>query len=582
MHQPHHGGAPPSSSANLSVQQQIAALRAQIGAQDSALQQQQQPSPGGRPSFQQHYSASSAGHDSFPAYMNNNSSSSASTYADPARAASTRTIKPPRHLLQQQQQQQNTLSPSTSTTPRPVSVPPLTNYGSSNLSANAGASSRFAALAARRPPARFQLSESTAPVLPMSRISETRYQAMYTTLPARMRLGTSLLMQPVVDHEALNAANAASVAAASLGGGGTPGYGGADGSGPASGAMTPSGTGVAMTGGTTTTGRRTRTTVNYAELEALNFHVDEDPPPLGTSNANQRSRRDSTVPAQGYSNGTPGPVAGAQPEPEAKQVWGDGKSYLGQMPPGNLLTVQLRGKTKHAYFSEDQLEAQAKKPAVLVPIEIDLDVDGFKIRDAFVWNAREELVSIMDFAKIMCEDLDIAQTNAPDIASQISEQVAEWSHAAELPVRSNEEEREHAGRDLRVMLPLDVQIGTLHLVDRIEWDLTSSLTPEAFAQSLAHDLSLPMHAIPTIAHALHYEILRAKRILEPTGVLAPLKLTDNPLVDMQQLLKRRAGPKALEGVWREWNDAGPCGPKIELLSFEEVEKVLVSKDKERK
>jgi hypothetical protein len=36
--------------------------------------------------------------------------------------------------------------------------------------------------------------------------------------------------------------------------------------------------------------------------------------------------------------------------------------------------------------SEDQMETQASQAAVLVPIQIDIDVDTFKIRDAFVWN----------------------------------------------------------------------------------------------------------------------------------------------------------------------------------------------------
>lgn len=36
--------------------------------------------------------------------------------------------------------------------------------------------------------------------------------------------------------------------------------------------------------------------------------------------------------------------------------------------------------------SEDQLEEQAEEQAIFVPIQIDIDVDTFKIRDAFVWN----------------------------------------------------------------------------------------------------------------------------------------------------------------------------------------------------
>ncbi|KAK4054521.1 hypothetical protein OIV83_001015 [Microbotryomycetes sp. JL201] len=560
MPHPVHGGTyggPSTSNNGMSIQQQTDAVRPSTGGLS-------QDSTAGRlagaarwPAQPQHNNAPSSQSQSF-VNMNHAGASSSAEPGWPARSNSGRTIRPPRTL---QQPYQSTPSPAA------ISQRPWPQANSASNGLGMAPSTRHGHT---RPPARFQLSDTTAPVLPMSRVADSKYQAMYTTLPARMRLGTCLLMQPVVDHDAVNAAHTtAATAAASAAALSANHFDGAATGETGSGHLTPSGM-------ANSTGRRTRTAVNYAELEALNSHVDDDPP--GTNAySNQRSRRDSTVPAQAYSNGTPGPVQ----QPEPKQVWGDGKSYLGQMPPGNLVTVQLRGKTKHPYFSEDQLETQAKKTAVYVPIDIDLDIDGFRIRDSFVWNAREELVSIMDFSKIMCDDLDIPQTHAPDIASQISEQLAELVHAAEIQVRSHEEEKAHADRDLRVMLPLDVQIGALHLVDRVEWDLTSSLTPEMFARVLASDLSLPYQAVPTIAHALHAEILRAKRILEPTGLLVPLRLTDDPQVDAQQLVKRR-GPKALEGAWREWHDAGPCGPKIDLLSLEEVEKLLASKDKERK
>lgn len=44
------------------------------------------------------------------------------------------------------------------------------------------------------------------------------------------------------------------------------------------------------------------------------------------------------------------------------------------------------------FSSEDQLEEQASKDTLLVPILIDIDVDTFKIRDAFVWNVNGELI----------------------------------------------------------------------------------------------------------------------------------------------------------------------------------------------
>ncbi|KAK4056719.1 Chromatin structure remodeling complex protein sfh1 [Microbotryomycetes sp. JL221] len=563
MQEAHHGGGGAGSlSSSMSVYQQIETLRSAIGASEALANSSTIPQDvNGVNTNQRH------------------GNSVSNTYSNPV---TTNAYYVPPTLSTNAMQAGNELATSSmrsgrqtkqATRPQPH---PITNSESLSRSglAHAVSSAAFGMTSLpnststlrARPPSKFQLSDATAPVLPMSRISAPRFQAMYTTLPARMRLGTSLLMQPAVIHEddlqmGQGAAGVAGNMLNMYGDGGQAGSGG-------SGAMTP-------TAASGVGSRRTRTAVNYADLAAFQHHEDD-----GVAAHSQRSRRDSTLPASapnGFAS-TPGAeVEGAN----VGNVWGDGKSYLGQMPPGNLMTVQARAKTKHPYFSEDQLEAQARKQAVYVPVEIDLEVDGFRIRDAFVWNAKEDLVSIMDFAKIMCEDLDIPQSNAADIASQISEQTAELARASEIQVRSVEEEKEHAGRDLRVMLSLDVQVGMVRLVDRIEWDLTSSLTPEMFAKSLVRDLSLPTSALPTIAHALHSEILRAKRILEPTGLLVPIKLSSNPVVDEQVLSKRR-GPKPLEGAFREWNDAGPCGPKLDLLAPEEVQKALSSKDKERK
>lgn len=44
--------------------------------------------------------------------------------------------------------------------------------------------------------------------------------------------------------------------------------------------------------------------------------------------------------------------------------------------------------------SEEQLEEQAEKLAVLVPIQIDIDVDTFKIRDSFTWNLNGNYISL--------------------------------------------------------------------------------------------------------------------------------------------------------------------------------------------
>lgn len=105
----------------------------------------------------------------------------------------------------------------------------------------------------------------------------------------------------------------------------------------------------------------------------------------------------------------------------------------------------------------------------LVPIQIDLDVDSFKVRDAFVWNANgrstrsratqsltctptEREITADTFAHIFCDDLDIPHSHAEEIAAQIKTQVNEQAGIAEIPFRSAEDEAESVEKDLRVVL----------------------------------------------------------------------------------------------------------------------------------
>lgn len=144
-----------------------------------------------------------------------------------------------------------------------------------------------------RMPTRIPLSTAPTPVPPLSRISDPRYQGYYSTYPARMRLGTSSLMQP----NALSASG--------------------------TGSNTPSAAG----------NKRSRTIINYAEIEGLEESEDES----NDSDARGGKRMAGMVPRR---------ALGLQGVGD-KAVWGDGKSYLGVLPPGNLVIVQAARLTKH-------------------------------------------------------------------------------------------------------------------------------------------------------------------------------------------------------------------------------------------
>ena len=140
---------------------------------------------------------------------------------------------------------------------------------------------------------------------------------------------------------------------------------------------------------------------------------------------------------------------------------------------------------------------------------------------------------------------------------------------------------------------IDVQIATYHLLDHIEWDLLSPLTPETFAATLCADLGLSGEAVPLVAHAVHEELIKHKRDAIEWGVIGTETHTRTPDEPRDRsgfgLMKDKTGlglgwgrapkdgrgPKALRSVWRDWQGAEEFRTRFEVLSaFGELVLVL--------
>ncbi|KAG8940386.1 Chromatin structure remodeling complex protein sfh1, partial [Tulasnella sp. 419] len=113
------------------------------------------------------------------------------------------------------------------------------------------------------------------------------------------------------------------------------------------------------------------------------------------------------------------------------------------------------------------------------------------------------------------------------------------------------------------IIRIDVQLETHHLVDHIEWDLASPLTPEQFAKGLCADLGLSGEALPLIAHAVQEEILKHKKDAVEWGIIGG---------DRAEGGRGHRGPRRLKGIWRDWMEVKDYGPSIEELTPEELER----------
>lgn len=73
--------------------------------------------------------------------------------------------------------------------------------------------------------------------------------------------------------------------------------------------------------------------------------------------------------------------------------------------------------------------------------------------------------------------------------------------------------------DMRVLVDYEVQVLQHNLRDRLEWDLSSPLTPEALAAQTCKDLGLSGEALPTISTALRESLLNHKRGVLEMGII---------------------------------------------------------------
>ncbi|KAL4248171.1 SNF5 family protein [Abortiporus biennis] len=424
-------------------------------------------------------------------------------------------------------------------------------------------------------------------------------QAKLSTYASRLRTGATLLMQPI-----LISSSTAAITTRSTRRGGVVNYA-EPGSGdefPDAGALDSDDSDFVASGGT-------RSAVRSAGGMRLSSRA-----PVGAGVFHAGSSTPSVI------NRAPPPPPPPQKKDELDQ------SYLGMIPPAKFIVARPVDAVHPRYYPQEVLDMQALRPTSLVPVRVEFETDTHRIRDCFVWNIHENLIEPEQFAKTFCADLDLPpEPWVETIANQIRAQLEEhegvvtvdlrgegWDEA--LPEEELTEVMEVDGergvgerrrnveevQECRVMLSIDVQIATFHLLDHIEWDLLSPLTPEHFARTLCADLGLTGEAVPLIAHAIHEELIKHKRdaiewgVITSSDVVASNEEGDKPrdrsgyglMKDKTGLglgwgraPKDGRGPKPLKSVWRDWADAEEFRTRFEVLTADEVERREIEKER---
>jgi len=197
----------------------------------------------------------------------------------------------------------------------------------------------------------------------------------------------------------------------------------------------------------------------------------------------------------------------------------------------------------------NSVHENGQQPEVLVPIRLDMEIEGQKLRDTFTWNKNETLISPEQFAEILCDDLDLNPlTFTPAIAQAIRQQIEGF------PTDNLLEEQ----TDQRVIVKLNIHVGNTSLVDQIEWDMSEKEnSPEKFAVKLCAELGLGGEFVTAIAYSIRGQLSWHQRTY--AFAEAPLSTVKNP--------------------YRHPSEADVWSPSLETLTDIEMEKKIRDQDR---
>lgn len=186
---------------------------------------------------------------------------------------------------------------------------------------------------------------------------------------------------------------------------------------------------------------------------------------------------------------------------------------------------------------------------ILVPIRLDMEIEGHKLRDTFVWNKNEISITPEQFAEILCDDLELPTAAfVPAIAQSIRQQIEAYPTETILDNQT----------DQRVLIKLNIHVGNISLVDQFEWDLSEKQqTPEQFAMKLCSELGLGGEFVTTIAYSIRGQLSWHQK----TYAFSEASLS------------------ALDFPFRPQNDADQFSPFLETLTDAEMEKKIRDQDR---
>ena len=128
-----------------------------------------------------------------------------------------------------------------------------------------------------------------------------------------------------------------------------------------------------------------------------------------------------------------------------------------------------------------------------------------------MWDLNESVVPVKLFAQMLCDDLELPPSFLPQIISSMDDQIAECTpFAGYFPPNR------------RVLIKLEIQVGSELLTDQFEWELSALNSPEEFAKVMCSDLGLGGEFASQIAFSIREQSMNAIKVRSLTYLICAL------------------------------------------------------------
>lgn len=222
-------------------------------------------------------------------------------------------------------------------------------------------------------------------------------------------------------------------------------------------------------------------------------------------------------------------------------------------------------------FSKAPIKFRMPTADNLVPIRLDIELDGQRFKDAFTWNPNDPDSEVVNFSRRTVKDLKLPPAFMTQITQSIQTQLAEF--------------RSFEGQDMQavekiVPLKLDLRVNNTVIRDQFLWDVSNfENDPEEFARTLCEDLNIDDPevapaiavsireqlyelAVQNVASAKEYRMGKKGR-RGPESV--PSSKSGNGAIDVVKLYGSKGSVVRKRKEWHLYE------PIVDILSTEEAE-----------